>query len=83
VKTDFVPKHVEFDTKTEGRFLVHDRDSEKSSLFVTDNYGLSFSKVGDYVHSFFFHYAEVPQPVAIPSSGVIFRDSVSDPLAIN
>ena len=59
IRTDFVPKHVEFDTKTVGRFLIHDQDSEMSSLFVTENYGISFTKVGDFVHLFFLHYSEV------------------------
>ena len=55
----FHPAHVEFDTQELGRFLVHDRESDQMELYVTENYGESFSKAADYVKTFFWHYEEV------------------------
>ena len=52
---DFIPSHVEFDKSHLQRFLVHDREKEDRSLFVTSNFGQTFSKASDYIKSFFFH----------------------------
>jgi len=57
-KTQFIPEHVEFDKKQESRFLVHNRRSSNKSLFVTANFGKSFSHAGEYVKSFFWDYRE-------------------------
>ena len=43
-----------------GRFLVHDREDEKMELFVTKNFGETFSHAGDYIKSFYFDHREVP-----------------------
>ena len=91
-KTQFSPRHLEFDEKLEGklsasnyvyasylclsdkanwkvfihmsshsgRFLVHDREDEKMELFVTKNFGETFSHAGDYIKSFYFDHREVP-----------------------
>ena len=75
-KTQFSPRHLEFDEKLEGiiwhinehlfeeffvsgRFLVHDREDEKMELFVTKNFGETFSHAGDYIKSFYFDHREV------------------------
>ena len=42
-----------------GRFLVHDREDEKMELFVTKNFGETFSHAGDYIKSFYFDHREV------------------------
>ena len=57
--TLFSPKHLEFDTKYDGRFLVHDRDSEKKELYVTKNFGETFSHAGDFIKAFFWDHREV------------------------
>ena len=51
---DFSPSHVEFDENHLPRFLIHDRDGEMRDLFVTSNFGQTFSKASDYVKSFFW-----------------------------
>jgi len=56
--TLFSPKHLEFDTKFDGRFLVHDRDSEKRELYVTKNFGETFSHAGDFIKAFFWDHRE-------------------------
>jgi len=56
--TLFSPKHLEFDTKYDGRFLVHDRDSEKKELYVTKNFGETFSHAGDFIKAFFWDHRE-------------------------
>lgn len=55
----FSPVHVELDTKNLARFMIHDRNSDKMELYVTENYGESFNKGIDYVRSFFWYYEEV------------------------
>ena len=59
VTVPFDPVHVEFDTKNLARFLIHDRNSDKMELYVTENYGETFNKGIDYIKSFFWHYEEV------------------------
>jgi len=56
--TLFSPKHLEFDTKFDGRFLIHDRESTKKELYVTKNFGETFSHAGDFIKSFFWNYKE-------------------------
>eukprot|EP00092_Neocalanus_flemingeri_P022770 GFUD01024690.1.p1 GENE.GFUD01024690.1~~GFUD01024690.1.p1 ORF type:complete len:2176 (-),score=631.55 GFUD01024690.1:299-6826(-) len=56
--TLFSPRHLEFDTKFDGRFLIHDRESEKMELYVTKNFGETFSHAGDFIKAFFWDYKE-------------------------
>lgn len=56
--TLFSPRHLEFDTKFDGRFLIHDRESEKMELYVTKNFGETFSHAGDFIKAFFWDYRE-------------------------
>ena len=58
-EVDFTPAHVEFDEKDHNRFIIHDRDEEKMSLHVTNNYGETFIRALDYVKAFHWHYEEV------------------------
>ena len=55
-KLEFRPDHVEFDPISEPGeiFLVHDRTDPESKLFVTKNFGETFSRVETFVQSFFF-----------------------------
>ena len=53
---NFSPSHVEFDENHLPRFLVHDRDGEKKELFVTANFGQTFTKASDYIKSFFWDH---------------------------
>ena len=57
-----------------GRFLVHDREDEKMELFVTKNFGETFSHAGDYIKSFYFDHTEVP---------ALFWDSILIPHPYN
>ena len=59
ISVPFSPAHVEFDTRNMARFIIHDRDSDKMELYVTENYGETFNKGVDYTKSFFWHYDEV------------------------
>lgn len=52
----FSPSHVEFDESHLQRFLVHDRDGEKKELYVTSNFGQTFSKASDHIKSFFWNH---------------------------
>lgn len=54
----FSPKHLEFDTKFDGRFLIHDRESAKMELYVTRNFGETFSHAGDFIKAFFWDHRE-------------------------
>ena len=38
---------------------MHDREDEKMELFVTKNFGETFSHAGDYIKSFYFDHREV------------------------
>ena len=50
-----VPDVVEFDVAQDGDvFLVHDLTGDQKSLFVTTDFGETFSHVQDYVKAFFF-----------------------------
>ena len=42
-----------------GRFLVHDREDSKRELFVTRNFGETFSHAGDFIKAFYLHYSQV------------------------
>ena len=49
------PEAVEFDVAQDGDvFLVHDLESDSKSLYVTADFGETFSHVQDYVKAFFF-----------------------------
>ena len=63
--TLFSPRHLEFDTKFDGRFLIHDRESEKMELYVTKNFGETFSHAGDFIKAFFWDYKEVGPAVRL------------------
>ena len=58
-----------------GRFLVHDREDEKMELFVTKNFGETFSHAGDYIKSFYFDHREVAALHQEPNYEVLFKDS--------
>ncbi len=54
-----VPDVVEFDAAVDGdAFLVHDLQGDQKSLFVTTDFGETFSHVQDYVKAFFFKELE-------------------------
>ena len=40
---------------------MHDREDEKMELFVTKNFGETFSHAGDYIKSFYFDHKEVAE----------------------
>ena len=58
-KVQFRPVHVEFDRKDLARFVIHDRNSNKSELYVTKDFGKNFNHAVDYIKSFFWNYEEV------------------------
>ena len=58
-----------------GRFLVHDREDEKMELFVTKNFGETFSHAGDYIKSFYFDHREVPLFFKISHNIISFQDA--------
>jgi len=49
---------VEFDKKDLARFVIHDRNSNKSELYVTKDFGKNFNHAVDYIKSFFWNYEE-------------------------
>ena len=63
--TTFSPRHLEFDTKFDGRFLIHDKESEKKELYVTKNFGETFSHAGDFIKAFYWDYKETKYSLLI------------------
>lgn len=57
-KLEMTPALVEFDKSVDKTFLVHDLVDEEKKLFVTRNFGETFSHVQDYVKGFFFQEPE-------------------------
>ncbi|TRY76952.1 hypothetical protein TCAL_09210 [Tigriopus californicus] len=55
-KLEITPELVEFDKSQDKVFLVHDLIDEQKKLYVTRNFGETFSRVQDYVKGFFFQY---------------------------
>ena len=55
-QVNFTATHVEFDTKSLGRFLVHDRDSPEKTLYVTTDYGETFGRGLEFIESFYWDY---------------------------
>ncbi len=54
-KVEMVPEVVEFDAAQDGdAFLIHDLEGDMKRLYVTTDFGVTFSHVQDYVKSFFF-----------------------------
>ena len=56
---EFVPELVEFDKAHDKLFLVHDLEDTEKRLYVTKNFGETFSHAGDYIKSFYFDHREV------------------------
>ena len=53
---EFVPELVEFDKAHDKLFLVHDLEDTEKKLYVTKNFGETFSHVQAYVKSFYLHH---------------------------
>lgn len=52
----FVPSMIDFDERRDQLFFVHDLQSTNKPVFVTKNFGQTFSPVQDYVKSFSLKY---------------------------
>ncbi|XP_040564909.1 sortilin-related receptor [Lepeophtheirus salmonis] len=53
---EFSPDKIEFDIRSHKTFLVHELSSPEMKLYVTKNFGLTFSHVQDYVKKFMMYY---------------------------
>eukprot|EP00095_Tigriopus_kingsejongensis_P005304 maker-scaffold337_size202799-snap-gene-0.21 protein:Tk05304 transcript:maker-scaffold337_size202799-snap-gene-0.21-mRNA-1 annotation:"sortilin-related receptor" len=55
-KLEIIPELIEFDKNQDKVFLIHDLIDDEKKLYVTKNFGQTFSRVQDYVKGFFFEY---------------------------
>lgn len=60
-KLELTPSLIEFDGNRDLVFLVHDLVDERKTLYVTRNFGETFSHVQEFVKAFFFKGGEGEQ----------------------
>lgn len=53
-KLEMSPEVVEFEPTQDKTFLIHDLEDDLKTLYVTRNFGETFSHVQDYVKGFYF-----------------------------
>ena len=68
------PSLISFESNNNNIFLVHDLEAKEKRLWVTKNFGETFSTVQEYVRNFFFHdnklYVERIQPMKNPDDPI-------------
>ncbi len=53
-----MPELIEFDSKQDKVFLLHDLIDDQKKLYVTKNFGETFSHVQDYVKAFYLDHRD-------------------------